>query len=71
MIPGQTTISVPSLRSEEDRARLESGLRGTPGVFDASASVETRQVVITYDASMLPEHALFSAVEAAGFKPEE
>lgn len=60
------TFTVSGMRCPHCKANVENALKGLAGVEDAVASVEQKNVVVSYDAQRVTPEAMKEAVEASG-----
>ncbi len=70
MVPTQATIRVHGMSCDNCARTVREALEKTEGVFSADVALEEGRAIVTYDASVVPGHALLSALDAAGYKGE-
>ena len=65
--PSTVTLSVPDMTCSTCPIQVKSALSKVSGVLQASASLEKKEAVITYDDSKTNVDALMKATAAIGF----
>ncbi len=70
MVPKQAVLKVQGMVCDNCARSVREALEEIEGVFSAAVTLEQGEVLVTYDASAIPGHALLSAVEGAGYKAE-
>lgn len=61
------TLSVPDMSCSTCPIQVKKALSRVPGVSEASASLETKQAIVTYDESKTNVEALMKATADIGF----
>lgn len=62
------TISVPEIHCGHCKASIEGALQPMDGVTSAEVDVESTNVTVTYDESVVTRDALVSAIEEQGYE---
>ena len=68
MIPGQETIKILGMESDEDGEKAKLALERTPGVFSVSVSLKNSVAEVIYDQETVPAYVLYGVIEEAGFR---
>lgn len=61
------TFAIEGLRCPNCKARVEEGLKKMNGIGNADASVENKQITITYDPAAISIEQMQEAVEDMGY----
>lgn len=67
MVPGTMTIQVGGMSCGKCASRVQKALDALPGVYSVEVALEAGLATVGFDTSALPEHALLTAVEQAGY----
>ena len=62
------TISVPEIHCGHCKASIEGALQPMDGVTSAEVDVESTNVTVTYDESVVTRDALVNAIEEQGYE---
>ncbi|WP_108665479.1 cation transporter [Euzebya rosea] len=62
------TISVPEIHCGHCKASIEGALQPMDGVTSAEVDVQSTNVTVTYDESVVTRDALVSAIEEQGYE---
>lgn len=65
--PKTVTLSVPDMSCSTCPIQVKQALSRVPGVLDASASLEKKEAVVTYDDGKTSVEALMKATADIGF----
>lgn len=68
MVPGQKIIKINGMSCGECVKVVKASLENMPGVMGADVTLDPPEALVTYDTGQIPEHALHSAIEAAGYE---
>ncbi|MCC5878111.1 MAG: hypothetical protein JJU11_17975 [Candidatus Sumerlaeia bacterium] len=72
MIPEILTITIPSMETEADFAKVSAAIKSLPGIFSVERDETTTETIhVMLDAGQLPSHAVHGTIESAGFKTEK